>query len=69
MSYRLTPLGENRARRVVQTLGPEDSVLNFLYETKDPVEFDEILDETQMDDSTTKKVVNRLILKEYVKEI
>jgi len=69
VSYRLTPLGEGRARRVVETRGPEDSVLSFLYETKDPVEFDEILDETQMDDSTAKKVVNRLVLKEYVKEV
>ena len=67
--FKLTVTGENRARRVVQTLGPEDSVLNFLYETKDPVEFDEILDETQMDDATARKVVNRLVLKEYVKEV
>jgi len=69
MSYRLTPLGENRARRVVQTQGPEDSVLTFLYETKDPADFDEIANETQMDDATARKVVNRLVLKELVKEV
>ena len=67
--FKLTPLGENRARRVISTQGPEDAILDFLYRTKDPVEFDEIADETQMDDSTTKKVVNRLIVKEYVKEV
>ena len=67
--FKLTPLGENRARRVAQTQGPEDAILDFLYRVKDPVEFDEILDETQMDDSTARKVVNRLVLKEYVKEV
>lgn len=69
MSYRLTPLGENKARRVVQTRDPEDAILDFLYRVKDPVEFDEILDETQMDDSTARKVVNRLVTKEYIKEL
>ena len=69
MAYKLSPLGESRARRVVETRGPEDSILNFLYETKDPVEFDEILDETQMDDLTAKRTVNRLIVKEYIKEV
>lgn len=69
MTYRLTPLGENKARRVVQTRGPEDAVLDFLYRVKDSVEFDEILDETQMDDSTAKRVVDRLIAKGYVAEI
>ena len=67
--FKLTPLRENRARRVVETRDPESAVLNFLYETKDPVEFDEILDETQMDDSTARKVVNRLVLKDYIKEV
>jgi len=69
MAYKLSPLGENRARRVVQTRDPEDAILDFLYKVKDPVEFDEILDETQMDDSTAKRVVNRLVLKEYVKVV
>jgi len=69
MSYRLTPLGESRARKVAQTHDPEGAILDFLYRTKDPVDFNEILDETQMDDSTATKVVNRLITKEYVKEV
>jgi len=67
--FKLTPLGENRARRVISTQGPEDAILDFLYRTKDPADFDEIASETQMDDATARKVVNRLVLKDYIKEV
>jgi len=69
MSWKLSPLGENHARRVSTVKEPENAVLCFMYETKDPVEMDEILDETHMDDSTAQKVMSRLTTKGYIKEV
>lgn len=69
MSYRLTAKGETRAIRVTQTKGPEDAVISFMYDVRDPVEFDEIMDETHMDDATGRKIMERLVGTEYVKEV
>ena len=69
MSYKLSPLGEVRAMRVGAVRDPENAVLYFMYETKDPVELEEILDETHMDDATATKVVGRLAAKGYIKEV
>ena len=68
MSYVLTSLGETRAMRVGATLNPESNVLGFMYDTREAVEFEEILDETHMDDATARKLMSRLIVKGYVKE-
>ena len=67
--YILTSLGENRARKIVQTHEPEGAILDFLYRVKDPVDFDEIAEETQMDDATAKRAMTRLVTKELVKEV
>lgn len=68
MSFKLTASGETRALRVKQVKDPENAVVSFMYESTDPVEFEEILDETQMDDETARKVVDRLIKKGHVME-
>lgn len=69
MSYKLTSTGESRALHVTQVNDPESAVLSFMYETRDSVEFEEILDETHMDDATAIKIVGRLVGKGYVKEV
>lgn len=69
MAYKLTATGETRALRVGQVKDPESAVISFMYEFRDPVEFEEILDETHMDDSTGIKVVGHLMGKGYIKEV
>jgi len=69
MAYKLTATGESRALRVSQVNDPESAVLSFMYETRDSVEFEEILDETHMDDATAIKIVGRLVAKNYIKEV
>ena len=70
MAYILSGIGENRAMRVAVSKNSEDAVLSFMYMTKsDPVEIEEILDETHMDDATARKVMGRLVTKGYVKEV
>ena len=69
MAYKLTPLGETRAMRIGASRDPESSTLYFMYDSKGPVELDEILDETHMDDVTAQRVVGRMVTKGYVKEV
>jgi len=69
MAYKLTPLGENRARRIDKSLGPEGAIIAFMYEEKDALELEELAGETRMNEETTGRVVNRLVSKGYVKEI
>ena len=69
MSYKLTAVGEGRALHVGQVKDPENAVLSFMYDVREPVEFEEIMDETHMDDTTGQKLLKRLIDKGYVKEV
>jgi len=69
MSYKLTALGEGRALHVGQVKDPENAVISFMYYVRDPVEFEEIMDETHMDDATGQKLLKRLVDKGYVKEV
>jgi len=68
MSFALTSLGESKARQVKQDTGPEDAVVSFMYKVVEPVEFDEVCDETQMDSDSARKVLNRLKTQGYVEE-
>lgn len=68
MTFILTSSGETRALRVKQVTNPEDAVIAFMSENTEPVEFDEILDETEMDDDTARKIIDRLIKKGLIKE-
>lgn len=64
----LTPLGKQVSEDTTGR-GPEFSVLSLLYEANGPVDFDEVCQETRMDEVKASAVVRRLINKEYVKEI
>lgn len=71
-NFSLTSAGETRALRVKQVKNPEDAVVSFVYENTNDntssVSFDEILDETEMDNETAKKVLDRLIRKGLITE-
>jgi len=69
MSYKLTALGEGRALHVGHVKVPENAVSSVMYDVRDPVEFEEIMDETHMDDATGQKLLKRLVDKGYVKEV
>jgi len=64
----LTPAGKQVAENA-QGGGPEFAVLSLLYETNAPVDFDEICEETNMNEEKASMVVRRLIAKEHVREI
>ena len=68
MAFKLTPLGENRARKIDRSINAESAVITFMYETKDPVEVEEVAGETRMTEESSEKVLNRLISAGYVKE-
>lgn len=64
----LTPLGKSVAEDTTGR-GPEFAVLSFLYETNGPADFEEIMNETNMDDEKCSMIVRKLIAKDYVKEL
>ena len=64
----LTPLGKQIAEDT-QGGGPEYAVLSLLYETDGPVDIEEVMNITKVDDEKALMVVNRLINKGYVKEL
>lgn len=69
MAYRLTPLGENRALRIDKALDPGNAVIAYMYETKDPLEVEEIAGELRMNEETAERILNRLVSTGYVKEV
>jgi len=72
-SFKLTASGETRALKIKQVQNPEDAVVSFMYENTTgehtTVEFEEILDETQMDDEAARKVMDRLARRGFVAEV
>jgi len=64
----LTPIGKSIAENT-QGSGAEFAVLSLLYETNGPVEIDEVMDATNMNDEKASMVIRRLIGKEYIKEV
>jgi DNA-binding IscR family transcriptional regulator len=69
MAYKLSPLGENRAKKIERQLNTESTIMCFMYENKDPVEVEEVAGETHMTEEQAQKVLNRLVSAEYVKEV
>lgn len=65
----LTPMGKQAAENTANTSGPEYAVLSILYEANGPVDMDEIMEGTHMDDVKASMVVNSMINKGLVKEI
>jgi len=64
----LTPLGKSVAEDTTGK-GPEFAVLSFLYESNGPVDFEEIVGETHMNEEKASMVVRKLINKGYCKEL
>ena len=64
----LTPLGRQSAEDTTGR-GPEFAVLSLVYEANGPVEFEEVMDGTHMDEEKASMVVRRLIAKNLVKEV
>ena len=64
----LTPLGKSAAENTTGK-GPEFAVLSVLYEANSPVDIEEVMDATNMDDEKALMLVNRLVNKGYVKEL
>ncbi len=69
MAYTLTPKGKNVAEHVSRVKDAESAFLAYLYEHGEPVEVEELIGETRVEDEIGLRVLNRLITKEYVKEV
>ena len=68
MAFKLTKHGEDEARTIGKPIGPESTVITFLYEVGKPMEMEEIQDETRMDDEKAVRVVRHLINRGLVEE-
>ena len=64
----LTPSGKSAAEDT-QGSGPEYAVLSLLYEASGPVDIEEVMDATRADDEKALMIINRLINKNYIKEL
>ncbi len=68
MAYSLTPQGKGVAEHVSRVQDTESAFLSYLYEQGEPVEVEELIGETRVDDEVGLRVINRLIGKGYIKE-
>lgn len=64
----ITPEGSQAAENV-QGRGPEFAVLSMLYEADGPVDFEEIMDETHMDDEKCSMICRKLINQGRAREV
>ena len=64
----LTALGAQVARDTTGR-GAEFAVLSLLYESGDPVDFEEVVDKLHTDEEKACMIVRKLISKEQVKEL
>ena len=69
MAYSLTPKGKNVAEHSSRVRDAEGAFLAYLYEHVDPIEIEELIGETRIDDEIGLRTINRLITKGYVKEV
>jgi len=69
MAYSLTPPGKAAAEHVSRVKDAEGAFLAYLYERGEPVEADELIGETRVEDEIGLRVLNRLIAKGFVKEV
>lgn len=67
--FRLTDRGEEAATNPNSRQGMDLKVVGFMYTMKQPVEIEEIMDETSMSDEAAVNVMKRLINQRYVEEI
>ena len=64
----LTPSGKLTAENT-QGSGAEYAVLSLLYEANGPVDIEEVMDATRVDDEKALMIVNRLISKGHIREL
>ena len=64
----LTPLGKHQAEQQT-TKGPKAAVLSLLYESDAPMEVEEVMEATRMEDEKALMIVRALINQGYVKEV
>lgn len=70
MAYTLTLKGKSVAEHLSRVQDPEGAFIAYLYEhPNEPVEIEELIGETRVDDEIGLRVLNRLITREYVKEV
>ena len=70
MAYSLTPKGKSAAEHLSRVQDPEGAFIAYLYEHPgEPIEVEELIGETRVDDEIGLRVLSRLIAKEYVKEV
>lgn len=69
MAYSLTPKGKSTAEHVSRVQDVESAFLTYLYEHSEPVEVEELIGETRVDDEVGLRALNRLIARGYVKEV
>ncbi len=69
MAYSLTPKGKVVSEHVSRVKDVESAFLSYLYEHDEPVEVEELIGETRVDDEIGLRVLNRLIAKGYIKEV
>lgn len=69
MAYNLTPKGTIAAEHVSRVKDVEGAFLAYMYEHNEPVESEELIGETRVEDEIGLRTLNRLIAKGYVKEV
>lgn len=69
MAYTLTPKGKIEAEHVSRAAGAEEAFVTYMYENSEPVEIEELIGETRVEDEVGLRVVSRLIMRGYVKEV
>ncbi len=68
MAFQLTKRGEDEAKTIGKPIGAESQVITFLYEVGKPMEIEQIMDETNMEDEKAVRVVRHLINRGLVEE-
>ena len=69
MAFQLTARGEAEAVKVNRPMGPETTVIAFLYREGRPTEAEDIMEETRMGEEKATRVLKRLINLGYVEEV
>ncbi len=69
MAYSLTTKGKSASEHISRIEDVEGAFLAYLYEHDKPVEIEELIGETRVDDEIGLRVLSRLIAKEYIKEV
>lgn len=64
----LTNLGKQMAENT-QSSGPKFAVLSLLYEANGPMEVEEVIDATHMDEDKAQMLFRSLLNSEYIKEV